>query len=122
MHHDREWIPARREQRGSDIAKQPNVFPAEIESAPRTGVTSSGPRRDRPSRFDQPLSSPAPPVPAIVPGLPSTTERPLLNHRERDAHHSDANAHARQAERRAERDVLTPSLQVLIDKIGRAHV
>lgn len=106
MHHDREWIPARHEQRGSDIAKQPSVFPAKVESTPRAGAASAGHRRDKPSRFDQPLPNPV---------LPAS---PAIVHRERDVHHSDANAHTRQAER----DVLTSSPQALIDNTRTPYI
>ncbi|KAK2465600.1 hypothetical protein APHAL10511_002492 [Amanita phalloides] len=108
-YHDREWIPAQREQRGPDSVQQPSAFSTKVESILRVGHTSV-PRRDKPSRFDQPLATSAQPAhPPIVIGPAIATERPPRP-RDRDVYPPDdaSESYTRSAERHTERDTYPP--------------
>ncbi|KAF8632052.1 hypothetical protein AX15_002074 [Amanita polypyramis BW_CC] len=83
--HDREWIPAQRDRRGTDFAQQPSTVPAKVESNSRAASGFVAPRRDRLSRFDQPSTAPL----ANNSGSSITTEQSHARPRERDIYVSD---------------------------------
>ncbi|KAF8632160.1 hypothetical protein AX17_004901 [Amanita inopinata Kibby_2008] len=88
-HRDREWIPAQREQ--EHVQQSSASTASNIETTPRAMPVSSGPRqRDRPSRFDQPVSTAVKAAPPAIVTAPSTTTvRPNLRPREHDIYIPD---------------------------------
>ncbi|PFH47716.1 hypothetical protein AMATHDRAFT_6488 [Amanita thiersii Skay4041] len=90
-HRDREWIPAQREQEPIQQAISAATTSTKPEPTSQGGAPSLVPRqRDKPSRFDQPLVPPPPPVlSGTAPALPVVNERPLSRPREHDVYIPD---------------------------------